>query len=228
MTMKQPTYGVVLSGCGVRDGSEIHEATLLLLALDRAGIRARCFAPDRPQACVVDHLTGNAATQACPRSILGESARIARGNIQPLAELDPEALDGLVFPGGFGAALNLSDYGQAGANMKVDPEVGAVIQAMHAARKPQGFICIAPVIAAHVLGAHHPRLTIGDDARTAAHLEAMGAIHVVAPADGVVVDRDNEVVSTPAYMSAARISEVARGLERLVEALSSMGRRAQR
>lgn len=223
MTMKQPTYGVVLSGCGVRDGSEIHEATLLLLALERAGLQARCFAPDKPQTCVVDHRTGNMAPPQCPRSILSESARIARGNIQPIAEIEPDALDGLVFPGGFGAALNLSDYGQSGPNMEVDPEVSAAIQAMHRAKKPQGFICIAPVIAARVLGAHHPRLTIGDDAQTAAHLEAMGALHVAAPADGVVVDQGNALVSTPAYMLATRISEVARGVERLVEALSSMG-----
>lgn len=223
MAIRQQTFGVILSGCGFRDGSEIHEATLLLLALDRAGIRARCFAPDKPQACVIDHLTGSVAPPDCPRSVLVEAARIARGDIQPLAEIEPGALDGLVFPGGFGAALNLSDYGRAGAAMQVDAQVSAAIEAMHRAQKPQGFICIAPVLAARVLGAHRPQLTIGSDAQTAAHLEAMGAVHVAAPADGLVVDQGNKIASTPAYMLATQISEVERGVTRLVEALAAMG-----
>ena len=221
------TFGVVLSGCGVRDGSEIHEATLLLLALDRAGVAARCFAPDKPQARVVDHLTLEARAD-CRRSVLGESARIARGAIEPLAEIDIDARDGLAFPGGFGAAMNLSDYGQAGAAMRVDPEVTAAIQAMHFAKKPQGFICIAPVLAARVLGAHRPRLTIGRDAATAADLESLGARHIEAPADGVVVDEDNHLASTPAYMLATRIGEVAAGIDRLVEVLADMANRRAR
>ncbi len=219
----QLTYGVVLSGCGVRDGSEIHEATLLLLALDRAGVSARCFAPDKAQACVVDHLTGKGEPDGA-RSVLVESARIARGAIQPLSALDPTSIDGLAFPGGFGAALNLSDYGLAGADMRVDDEVRAAIEAMHRAEKPLGFACIAPVLAARILGSRHPKLTIGSDAQTAAHLEAMGARHVEASADGVVVDEDNRVVTTPAYMLATGLSEVARGMDNLVAAMLALGK----
>lgn len=219
----RPTYGVVLSGCGVRDGSEIHEATLLLLALEKAGVNARCFAPDKAQACVVDHLTGESEGNG-DRNVLVESARIARGAIEPLSALDPMSIDGLAFPGGFGAALNLSDYGLAGADMRVDEEVRAAIEAMHQAHKPLGFACIAPVLAARVLGARHPKLTIGNDAQTAAHLEAMGARHVDAPADGVVVDEVNRVVTTPAYMLASGLSEVARGMDNLVAAMLALGK----
>ncbi|MDR0966236.1 MAG: isoprenoid biosynthesis glyoxalase ElbB [Myxococcales bacterium] len=221
---KHLTFGVILSGCGFRDGSEIHEATLLLLALDRAGVHAVCFAPDMAQARVIDHLTGEAEMTAAPRSVLAESARLARGSIRPLTRLVLEAgtLDGLAFPGGFGAALNLSDYGQAGARMRVRQEVAVAIEAMHAAQKPQGFICIAPVLAARVLGQHQPRLTIGSDEQTAADLEAMGAIHVAAPVDGVIVDQQNRLASTPAYMLAHRISEVERGVTRLVDTLVAM------
>lgn len=223
IAMKRLKFGVVLSGCGFKDGSEIHEATLLLLALDRADIQAQCFAPDKPQTCVIDHRTGKARPDE-RRSVLAESARIARGDIHPLSQIDAGRLDGLVFPGGFGVALNLSDYGRTGAQMQVLPEVTSAIKAMHAAKKPQGFICIAPVLAACVLGAHRPRLTIGDDVQTAAHLEAMGAFHVNMSTEDVVVDHENRIASTPAYMLASRVSQVASGVERLVNALAEMAR----
>lgn len=220
-SQKTLTFGVVLSGCGVQDGSEIHEATLLLLALDREGIRARIFAPDMEQAFVASHLTGKVLAGE-HRSVLEESARIARGRIEPLTNVNSAELDALVFPGGFGAAVNLSDFGSAGSAMRVRGDVESAILGMHGAGKPTGYICIAPVLAARVLGKFQPELTIGNDAGTAGALRKMGARHVEAPADGIVIDRQNRIVSTPAYMLARRISQVADGIESLVRALREM------
>lgn len=209
------TIGVVLSGCGVKDGAEIHESVLTLLSIDRAGARAVCMAPDVPQAAVTNHLTGKPASGA--RNVLEESARIARGEIRDLKTVKAAEVDALVFPGGFGAALNLSDFGTRGGDCTVNPEVARLVREMRAAGKPLGFICIAPAIAARLLGPEHKvQLTVGTDEGTARSLEKMGARHVGCQVTEIAVDAASKVVSTPAYMLAGRISEAADGIEKLV------------
>ncbi|WP_024558824.1 isoprenoid biosynthesis glyoxalase ElbB [Franconibacter pulveris 1160] len=205
--------GVVLSGCGVYDGSEIHEAVITLLAIARSGAQAICFAPDKPQADVLNHLTGEKMAES--RNVLVEAARIARGEIQALSQAQFETLDALVVPGGFGAAKNLSNFASQGAECVVDPLLKALAQAMHAAGKPLGFICIAPAMLPKILPPPL-RLTIGTDIDTAEIIEEMGGEHVPCPVDDIVVDEDNKVVTTPAYMVATRIDEAAAGIEKLV------------
>ncbi|MBI3855604.1 MAG: isoprenoid biosynthesis glyoxalase ElbB [Planctomycetes bacterium] len=213
--------GVLLSGCGVMDGSEIHEAVCSMLALDRAGAEIICIAPDIEQASVVDHLKGQPVREK--RNVMVEAARIARGRIRDVAQVKPSDLDALLLPGGFGAAKNLSSFADEGEKAKVDPGVAALLRGMHAAKKPIAALCIAPAVLAAALGREfHPELTIGDDADTARKLEGMGAKHVAAEATGVVVDRRNRIVTTPCYMLAARISEVAEGAEKAVKALLEM------
>ena len=226
--MKNPRIGVLLSGCGFQDGSEIHEAVLTLLHLDRAGAQAICLAPDAPQAAVVDHKTGAAA--AGSRTLLGEGARIARGRIQDLAQVDPSALDGLILPGGFGAARNLCDFAGKGKDAAVRPDVAGFLQAMHAAGKPIGAVCIAPAVVAAALKRNKPRLTIGNDAGTAAALRAMGSEHQDCAVTDAVVDERNRIVSTPAYMFDAPIGQVSQGIEKLVAAVLALAAqpRAQR
>jgi enhancing lycopene biosynthesis protein 2 len=209
------TVGVLLAGCGHLDGAEIHEATLTLLMLDRAGAETRVFALDKPQMHVVDHRTGEAA-EGESRNQLVEAARIARGRVAPLSTARADELDALVLPGGFGVAKNLCSFAVQGRAMSVDPEVERLLRELHRARKPMGFICIAPVIAAKVLGVHRPQLTIGADPDTAAVLASFGARHVVCQVDQAVVDHENRLVSTPAYMLAESIAPVAAGIERLV------------
>lgn len=136
--------GVILSGCGVYDGSEIHEAVLTLLAISRSGAQAVCFAPDKQQVDVINHLTGEAMTET--RNVLIEAARITRGEIRPLAQADAAELDALIVPGGFGAAKNLSNFATLGSECTVDRELKALAQAMHQAGKPLGFMCIAPAM----------------------------------------------------------------------------------
>ena len=220
----KPNVGVVLSGCGVYDGAEIHESVLTLLALDRAGAEAVCLAPDVAQRHVVNHLTGQPA-EGESRNVLVEAARIARGAVRDLAAFDPAPLEALVLPGGFGAAKNLCDFAFRGADCEVHPEVARVVRAVHAAGKPVGAVCIAPVILAKLLGGEKPKLTIGTDPGTAAAIGKMGGEHVSCGGGKAVVDEENRVVSTPAYMLDSPISEVSAGIEKLVAELLRLARR---
>jgi enhancing lycopene biosynthesis protein 2 len=210
--------GVVLSGCGVFDGAEIHESVITLLALDRAGAEVVVCAPDVDQMHVVNHHTGKVA-EGERRNVRVEAARIARGPVADVAEVDASTLDALILPGGFGAAKNLCTFAVDGADCTVDPGVAALVRAVHAQRKPIAAVCIAPALLARVLGDEGPQLTIGTDQGTASALEAMGAAHVACPVDEMVVDRDRKLVTSPAYMLAGRISEAAAGIEKTVRAL---------
>jgi len=212
--------GVLLSGCGVYDGSEIHEAVLTLLAIDRGGAEALCMAPDIDQMHVINHLTGQAADET--RNVLVESARIARGQIKDVATVKAADIDALILPGGFGAAKNLSDFAVKGDKSQTHLQVKRLLSEMHTAGKPIGAICIAPAVLAQVLGAKQPALTIGNDVGTAAALEAMGASHVTCTVDTVHVDKANRLVTTPAYMLGPGIKEVAVGIGKLVDQVLAM------
>ena len=216
--MTKPIFAVVLSGCGVYDGSEIHEAVLTLLAIDRNGGIAQCYAPDIAQRDVVNHLTGQPAAES--RNVLVEAARIARGKILPLSDFDAAQADLLVFPGGFGAAKNLSSFAVDGPDCAVDAEVSRAIKAMVAAGKPVGALCIAPVILAKVLDGIE--VTVGSDAGTAAALERMGAKHKNTSHGEVVIDRARKVATTPCYMLDATIGQIAEGADAVVRALLSL------
>ena len=209
------TAAIILSGCGVYDGSEIHEAVITLLNLQRRNVRVRFFAPDIAQNGTVNHLDG---TPQQARNVLVESARIARGDIAPLSEFSADDFDMLLFPGGFGAAKNLSDFAAKGADMSVLPQVDSAVKSMLAAGKPLGFVCIAPVIAAKSVGGG-VKLTIGNDAQTAAAVEKLGAKHVECPADGFVADKEKNVFSTPAYMLANNTVAIDAGVGAMVEAM---------
>lgn len=206
--------GVVLSGCGFQDGAEIHESVLTLLALDRAGCEIRCYAPDVAQARVVNHFTGEETRET--RNVLVESARIARGAIEDLSKANADDLDALILPGGFGAALNLSDFATQGADATVNPDLAALLKEVHAQGKPIGAICIAPGVVAATLRGEGPTLTIGNDPGTAAAIQACGASHEECPVEAFVVDRDQKIVTTPAYMLGPSIRHVAEGIERCV------------
>lgn len=213
--------GVVLSGCGVYDGAEIHESVITLLTLDRAGAKIICMAPDVPQMHVINHVKSEPAAGE-NRNVLIESARIARGEIKNMKDVKAVDLDALIFPGGFGAAKNLCTFAVDGVNCKVNPEVERLVKEMHGAKKPVGFICIAPAMAAKILGSHQPKLTIGSDAGTARAIEKMGGKHVVCKVDEAAVDEVNKIVSTPAYMLGPSIAHVAKGIEKCVEQVLKM------
>ena len=208
-------FAVVLAGCGVYDGAEIHEATLALLAIEEMGAEYQCFAPDIMQHHVINHLTGKEMPEQ--RNVLVEAARIARGNIKPLADFQEKDFDALLFPGGFGAAKNLSTVAFEGANAKVNPEVEAAILAMNKAKKPIGAMCISPTFITKVLG--DVNVTIGTDEGTIQVIEAMGGTHVETEHGDVVYDGEKLVFTTPCYMLDARISDIWDGAYNLVDAM---------
>jgi enhancing lycopene biosynthesis protein 2 len=196
---------VILSGSGVFDGSEIHESVLTMLAIEAAGYEYQCLAPDVDQHHVTNHV--DQTMQDHKRNVLVESARIARGNVIALAEAQCDDYDGAIYPGGFGAASTLCDYSERGELCQLDPSVLTFAKGMAQAGKPQGFLCIAPVLISAIYGKGVVQ-TIGSDSDTAAKIEAMGGVHQNCSVDQAVVDKTHKVVSSPAYMLAKSMSEV--------------------
>jgi enhancing lycopene biosynthesis protein 2 len=206
--------GVLLSGCGVFDGSEIHEAVLTMLFLSRAGAKILCTAPDVDQFHVINHMTQEVVNEK--RNVLLESARIARGDITDLRQVSAAQLDGVILPGGFGAAKNLSDFAIKGPDAQVHPEVRRLLEEMLALKKPIGAICIAPATLVKALSNHHPEVTIGSDVGTAAAIETMGGKHHPCTVDQIHFDAALKIVTTPAYMLGPTIADIASGIEKLV------------
>ncbi len=213
------TIGVILSGCGFMDGAEVHESVCTLLALDETGVEVRCFAPDS-DFDVIDHRSGEPTGER--RNALEEAARITRGNIEDLSGAAAADLDGAILPGGFGAAKVLSDFASTGAQCTIDADAARLLRDLHAAGKPIGAICIAPAVVARALGDQHPTLTIGNDTDTAAALRTMGCEHQDCPTQEVVIDRENRIVSTPAYMLGPTISDVYAGIRKAVHEVIEM------
>ena len=205
-------FAVVLAGCGVFDGAEIHEATLTLLSIAQQGATYDIFAPDINQFHVINHLTHQEMPEK--RNVLVESARIARGKIRPLSQFSAANYDALIFPGGFGAAKNLSSVAFDGPNAKVNPDVEAAVKSMHTAGKPIGALCIAPAVIARILG--NVEVTIGNDPGTASTIERMGGKHVKTTHGEVVIDRKNKIFTTPCYMLDATIVDIYHGARNIV------------
>jgi enhancing lycopene biosynthesis protein 2 len=214
-TMKRKKVGVLLSGCGVMDGSEIHEATLTLYFLDKHDAEIVCMAPDKEQVDVMNHIAGAPSEEK--RNVMIEAARIARGKIVDVKTVKADELDALIIPGGLGAAKNLCTFAKDGANCHIDEGVARLLRELHRANKPIGALCIAPAVIAKVFGSEFsPELTVGTDQGTASALEKMGARHKQASVDEIVVDGKNKIVTTPCYMLAQSIKEVGAGVEKLV------------
>ena len=205
---------VILAGSGVKDGSEIHEATLTLFFLDQLNVNYDCYAPNRNQFHVVNHVNDQDNSDES-RNILLESARIARGHIEPIEKLNVNLYDAIIFPGGFGAAKNLFTYAIDGSDFKVHSDVEVVIKSAHDQKKVLGFICIAPVMAAKLLPGI--KVTVGKDGPTAQDIKNLGAIHQECQVDDVVWDDDNLIASTPAYMVGPSIKDIGLGIKKLCE-----------
>ncbi len=205
-------FAVIIAGCGVYDGAEIHETVLTLLAIERHNGSYQLFAPDINQAHVINHLDGKEMNET--RNVLIESSRIARGQIKPLTLFKSEEFDALVFPGGFGVAKNLCDYAFKGAECIVHPQVSKAVQRMHHERKPIGAMCIAPVLITRLLAP--VKVTIGDDEVTSKHIGEMGGEHIHTVATQVIIDEQNNVFTTPCYMLNSSITEIADGCDNLI------------
>jgi len=208
--------GVLLSGCGVFDGSEIHEATLTLYFLDREKVDIIPIAPDKDQLHVINHNTNDEMQET--RNVRTESARIARGEVKKLSSISVGDIDALIIPGGFGAAKNLIDYAVKGRECTIDSDVKNLIKQIIQSKKPLGAMCIAPVVVAVALKETdiHPVLTIGSDDSTASDIEFFNAKHTKCSVDQIAIDKENRIVSTPAYMLGSGIADIGKGIEKLV------------
>lgn len=213
--MAKKKVGVLLSGCGVFDGAEIHEAVLTLLFLDQQGAEIICMAPDIPQAHVINHLTQQESNET--RNVLVESARIARGNIKNLADVTASQLDALILPGGFGAAKNLSEFAFKGPGGGVNDQVKRILDDMIKAGKPIGALCIAPATVGMALKEKAPTLTVGKEEGVIGALASLGINHQLCNVSDIAVDEKNKIVTTPAYMLGPGIKDVAVGIEKLVK-----------
>ena len=214
--------GVLLSGCGVNDGAEIHESVLTMLFLDKPGVEMILMAPNIDQMHVINHYTGQEMEEY--RNVLVEASRIARGEIKDMAEVSGNDLDALVIPGGFGVAKNLCDYAMAGPECSVNPDVYRLIAELRLMEKPIGAICIAPVMMAKVLGEQEEsaNMTIGYDETTSTDIISMGSKHIECPVSEMIIDEEKKIVTTPAYMEAKSIKETAEGIEKLINQILSM------
>jgi enhancing lycopene biosynthesis protein 2 len=205
-------FAVILAGSGVYDGAEIHEATLTLLAIAKAGAAYEIFAPDRLQHHVINHLTGEDMHEN--RNVLVESARIARGVIKPTSAFNAADFDALIFPGGFGAAKNLSTWAIDGDDCKVHPEVEKAVRDMAGAKKPIGAMCISPVILAQLIKGTN--LTTGRDKASADFIEKMGSRYTSTTHGEVVIDKERKIFTTPCYMLDATIVQIEQGTQNIV------------
>jgi len=212
---KQKRFAVILAGCGVFDGTEIHEATLTFLAIAKAGGSYECFAPDKEQSQVINHLTGKLMNEE--RNVLVEAARITRGKIEPLNLYEPEKFDAVIFPGGFGVAKNLSTLAFEGSECTIDPEVELAVLASVEACIPIGALCIAPALIVKILpGAD---VTIGKDRETVKIIEKMGGNHHETSHAEVIIDEKYKLVTSPCYMLDAHILDIAEGTQNVVDEL---------
>lgn len=228
--MKKQKIAVLLAGCGVYDGSEIHEAVLSLLALEEAGFEYQCIAPNKLQHHVINHLTGEEMQPA--RNVLEESARIARGNVLALDAITETAFDGLLIPGGFGAAKNLNQWALKGPDGDIDPQVKALILAFARAHKPIGAMCMGPTVLASAFAGSEfaPQLTVGsteapspyDIAAISAGMESLGSKASMRTVEQIEVDVPLKIVTAPCYMMEAGIGQIRQNTKQLVEAMRKL------
>lgn len=208
--------GVILSGCGVYDGSEIQEAVFTLLAIAQNNAQAVCFAPDIDQHHVVNHVNGNEMAET--RNTLVESARIARGEIRSLDKFNANELDALIIPGGFGAAKNLTKWAFNGPDGEINSEVKNAIVTMHSQQKPICGLCMGPTVIVKALektvaGIH---VSVGTDAQKSPYdiaaisggINATGAIAEMKTVHEICIDTKNKIITAPCYMMEASIVEV--------------------
>lgn len=216
--MEQKKIAVVLSGCGVMDGSEIHEAVTAMLAIEQQGASYHCFAPEGEQSVVMNHATKQPSAEI--RRMPAEAARIARGDISLLRSFKTQDYDAVLFPGGMGAVLNLCDFARQGKDCSVHPDVERVVREMHAAGKPIVALCIAPVLIARILG--DVTVTIGNDSETCLAIKAMGGTPEICSAAQVCIDRKNKIITTPCYMLDKSLKEVAQSTSNAIRDLMDM------
>lgn len=219
--------GVLLSGSGVYDGTEIQEAVFSLLAIAEKGGEAFCMAPNVNQHHVVNHMTGEEMAEN--RNVLIESARIARGAVTDLAEVSANDIDALVIPGGFGTAKNHTKWAFNGPDGEINSEVQRIIRETVDAKKPLVGLCMGPTTIAKALegSGKTASLTVGTTKEDSpyeidaisAGMEKIGAVAEMKSVSEITVDEDLNIITAPCYMMEASIVEVNRNIQMAIDKL---------
>ena len=222
--------GVLLSGAGVYDGAEIHEAVLTLLEIESLGYEAVCIGVDAPQHHVVNHLNGQ--EQAQTRNMLEEAARIARGQIREIRTVVPADLDALVIPGGFGSAKNFSSWAFEGPNGQIRPDVKLLLVNMYNVGKPIVALCVSPVLLALAFEdmAIGQQLTIGSTSAPSPYnisdfqegLQAKGAQTPDCSIQEICIDVPNRIITAPCYMLEASLPALQQNIRQAMLALKQL------
>jgi len=210
---------VLLSGCGIGDGSQIEEVILTYLALDKYQVDYICIAPDKNQMHTFNHFT-ETVEESETRNILVESSRIGRGKISPLSSIKYDEIDALILPGGQGVFKNLSDYIVAHELFKVDEEVEQIIKTFHSSQKPIGAICGALLLVGKSLNNEKSniKLSTSNDSFVKA-LRHTNTTLVNVKSSESYLDLDNKIVSTPAFLGTQNLFEMMLGIDDLVKKL---------
>jgi enhancing lycopene biosynthesis protein 2 len=222
--------GVLLSGCGVYDGAEIHESVLTLLAIEEMGGEAVCIGINRPQHHVIDHTSGEEMDES--RIMLKEAARIARGAIKDIKDVAPADIDALVIPGGFGSAKNLTTWAFAGPDGEILPEVKLLIVNLVNIGKPIAALCVSPVVVAKALEGStiHANMTIGSNTAPSPYdidgfvggLEATGATTAMKTKSEINIDTTNKIVTAPCYMMDTDLVTLRKNISDSINALKNL------
>jgi enhancing lycopene biosynthesis protein 2 len=223
-------FGILLSGSGVYDGAEIQEAVLSMLAVAESGDTYTCIGVNADQFHVINHVTGEPMNES--RNMFVEAARIARGNIVPIQDVQPADLDGLIIPGGFGSAKNFTKWAFEGPEGAILPEVKLLLVNLINIGKPIAALCVSPVVLAKALEGSdiHPSLTLGTTAASSPYdieafsqgLEKTGATTAYKTVKEIHVDTTNKIITAPCYMMDATISEVWKNIHQAVSELKKM------
>ena len=201
-------FAMILSGCGGMDGSEVHEAVSLMIAVKQLGCKYTCFALNEPQKYVinVNHDIGTQQQTSETRNMLLEAGRLNHGLIHDLKKLNVSQFDGLVLPGGYGTGTSLSNFIECdGQTCKknidyiVKDEIKDVIQEFNKQKKPIFAGCMAPILVNGSLTGVTIMTDIG--LYTKEIIEKHKNSYKVCNAGEVCVDFENKIVTVPFYMT---------------------------
>lgn len=222
--------GVLLSGCGVYDGAEIQESVLTLLSIEEIGATAVCISVDKPQHHVINHITGEEMNES--RNMMTESARISRGEVTNILDINPADIDALVIPGGFGSAKNFTDWAFNGPDGIILPEVKLLLVNLINIGKPIAALCVSPVVLSKAIEGSNlsATLTIGTDKENSPYdiqgfsvgLQKVGASTKMKSIREILVDTENKIVTAPCYMMDASILDVRKNIRSAIEALRDL------
>ncbi|MCT4624567.1 MAG: isoprenoid biosynthesis glyoxalase ElbB [Schleiferiaceae bacterium] len=221
---------VLLHGNGVYDGTEIQEAVFTLLALAQNGHTYQCIAPDVNQHHVIDHTKGEEMNET--RNVFVESARIARGDIKKVTEINAKDYDALAMPGGFGTAKNITKWAFSGPDGDIINEVKNLVIDFLENKKIIVGMCMSPTTIAKALEGtnYHAKLTVGSTAEASPYeigaisegMNSIGAITEMKTVKEVLIDTQNRIITAPCYMMEASITEVHDNIQDAIKAMNSL------